>query len=253
MKKLHALQQDMQNFLLLNQKAIFPHIQGPNSAFVTERLAIYTDAYHLRLQEILATDFPGLKALAGDELFAEITFEYLKLFPSKYPNARYIGCNLADFLTSYKRPELVQMAQFEWAIANAEDAADLKLLTQADLAALPETAWPEFCFKLHPAVQWIELQFNIPQIWQAVQAGEKPPHLSKTPATTWTIWRHDLVAYYHPHTPLELCFLRAVSQNKTFAEICSELSEYLPEEEVTQQAVGLIITFLNNQMFCCAD
>jgi hypothetical protein len=141
------------------------------------------------------------------------------------------------------------MAKFEWAIAWAEDATDEVLLEQTDLALIAEEAWPELCFKLHPAVQFTSLNYNIPDIWQAVQAEQPLPELVKNACQTWTIWRYELVSYYHCHNVLELCFLKAVAHNKTFNEICEELSQHLPTEEAAQQAVLLIITFLNNQMF----
>lgn len=257
MSSLRQLQQNMQNFLLTTQPAIYPQIIGSNPNFITERLAIYSDAYLLRLQEILASAFPGVRALAGEELFNSLAESYLTLYPSTYANARYLGKHLAGFLTTnlyhQTQPELAEMAKFEWMIAWAEDAADKDLLVQSDLAEIAEEAWPELCFKLHPSVQFIELTYNIPEIWQAAQAEQPLPETVKKSCQTWTIWRHELVSYYYRHNPLELCFLKAVADGKTFKEICEELSQHLPVEEAAQQAVSLIITFLNNQMFIQMD
>ncbi|MDF2868351.1 MAG: putative DNA-binding domain, partial [Gammaproteobacteria bacterium] len=64
MTSLRKLQHDMQSFLLTTQPSIYPHIVGPDADFITERLAVYSEAYLLRLQEILASAFPGVRAIA---------------------------------------------------------------------------------------------------------------------------------------------------------------------------------------------
>lgn len=253
MSSLRQLQQDMQKFLLTEQSTAYSYILGQNTHFITERLAIYSEAYLLRLQEILASAFPGVRALVGEELFHSLAEAYLALYPSTYANARYLGKHLAAFLTTslhhQTQPELAEMAKFEWALSHAEDAADETLLEQANLAEIAEEVWPELCFKLHPSVQFVELTYNVAEIWQAVQAEKPLPRVVKNPCQTWTIWRHDLTPYYHCHNALELCFLKAVASGKTFNVICEKLSQHLPAQEAAQQAVSLIITFLNNQMF----
>lgn len=253
MTPLKQLQHDMQRFLLTNQSSARSYITGINDNFITERLAIYSDAYVLRLQEILATDFPGLKALTGDELFESLTQTYLSVYPSTYANARYLGENLAKFLATDKdyqtKLELMEMAQFEWALGMAEDAADANLLTPNDLAEIPEEAWPELTFRLHPSVQFLTLDFNIPALWQAAVSRKKLPKLKSVKSQIWTVWRYNLTAHYHNHNEIELLFLQAVASNKNFAEICEILSDVVSTDETAQQAITLILTFLNNQMF----
>ena len=250
MTALRQIQQDMQQYLLSAEQTAQPHVSGPDIDFINLRLSLYSDAYELRLAEILATDFSGVKALVGDDLFEQIASTYIANYPSKYPNARYFGSKFAKFLAeqSSERPELADMATFEWALGQAEDAPDTKLLTQADLAAIPEQAWPELTFQLHPSVQFIELSFNVPAIWQAVLNEMSLPDLQRDNPQTWTIWRHELTAYYHSHSQLELAFLNAVAAGNNFTEICEKLSEHLSADEAVNKVIELLLTFINNQL-----
>lgn len=253
MNQLRLIQRDIQAALLSNQTVAQVHINGPDTDFIQERLAIYSDGYQLRLCEILAGDFPGVKALLGDKLFEEVCIEYITVNPSQHANARYFGTQFAHFLKNhrvyYQQPELADMAVFEWALGLTEDAADITPLMQADLIAIPENKWPELLFYLHPSVQFIELTTNVPYIWQAIQNKDSLPTLQLTKPDVWTLWRYDLTAHYHSHSEQELSFLNAIKGNKNFAEICDLLADDMAPEDAAQLAINFIITFLNNQMF----
>lgn len=253
MKALRTLQHDLQAYLLAEQALLPKQVTGLNAQFINKRLAIYKEAYHLRLIEILAADFPGVQALMGADLFEQICVEYIAAYPSHEPNPRYYGAQFAGFLNNHaclkQRLELAEMALFEWHLGLAEDAADTALLTLSDLQALPEAAWPELQFNLHPSVHFIKLATNVPQLWQATQAKQNLPALQTTESVMWTIWRHELMAYYHQHTELELCFLEAVRAKKNFAAICELLVQTAESEAAAQLAINFVLTFLNNQMF----
>lgn len=247
---LRQLQQDIQHYLMTAEQSAKSHVAGPDSDFINLRLSLYSDAYALRLVEFLATDFSVVKSMVGEEEFETIALAYIAKYPSTYPNARFFGSHFASFLKEqYKQqPELAKMANFEWALNQAEDAADLKLLTQLDLAAIPEQAWPELVFHLHPSVQFIELDYNIPAIWQAAQHENALPTLVKSSTQLWTIWRHELTAHFHQHNEEELAFLKAVVAQKNFTEICELLANGQNIEQSAELVVGHLLTFINNQM-----
>jgi hypothetical protein len=249
MSSLHELQKQLQYFLLSAQAAVKANILGPNQAFIAERLDIYASGYELRLLGVLASYFPGLASLAGEQLFNELGLEYINSFPSKFTNARYFGQHLVDFLTSQAvSPELLQMAKFEWTLSFVEDAADVKLLSTTDLATIPEEAWPAMQFYLHPSLQFLTLDYNIPDLWQAIQSKQALPKLQHNALQIWTLWRHELVAHYHVHSELERWFLTAIAEGQNFGAICEELGRTMPEEQAAERVVELTLTCINNQM-----
>ena len=48
-----------------------------------ERLAIYHNAYHVRLLECLREEFPILSLALGDETFDAFAYGYLRTYPSR--------------------------------------------------------------------------------------------------------------------------------------------------------------------------
>lgn len=249
MTTLRQIQYDIQRFLLTAEQTAQQHVLGQNTDFINLRLSLYSDAYELRLLDILATDFPGVKALAGDELFEKMALAYIAEHPSAFQNARYFGSHFANYLAEQyqQRPEFAEMAIFEWAIGLAEDAEDKKPLTQADLTEISQQGWPEFKFKLHPSVQFVELSFNIPQIWQMVQKQELLPNLYSA-NHLWIIWRHELTAFFHSFDSMETAFLLAIKQGKNFTEICETLCEQFTEADCSTRIPEILGSMIANQM-----
>ena len=133
-----------------------------------EHLDIYANAYRYRLIEALQETFPALHTLMGDEDFFGLGMLYLERYPSKHYSLRYFGHQLHQYLRqeqAYKQQEiLAQMAEFEWLLRAAFDAADHNALTLESLHNIQAENWPGLNFVFHPSVQRIELSFNVPQL-----------------------------------------------------------------------------------------
>ena len=71
MSQLAQLQSDFQAYLMDDVKgaAFKAHIINDKKVGAKKRLGIYYDGYRLRIIEALATAYPILKALLGDEVF----------------------------------------------------------------------------------------------------------------------------------------------------------------------------------------
>ncbi|MCU7801344.1 MAG: hypothetical protein KZQ70_14740, partial [gamma proteobacterium symbiont of Lucinoma myriamae] len=68
---------------------------------------------------------------------------------------------------------LAEMAQFEWLLREAFDAADKSYLNMEELQKIAPERWPELKFDFHPTVNRVDLRFNIPQLWQAIDNPKK--------------------------------------------------------------------------------
>ncbi len=71
-------------------------------------------------------------------------------------------------------PVLAELARWEWAMADAFDAADAAPLTHdsARAASLPRQ-WAQLRFRWHPSVRRLDLSWNVPQLWQALSDDER--------------------------------------------------------------------------------
>ncbi len=253
--QLQALQRNFQAYLMGDAaNTLLANIEGSGKRFQLKRVGIYADAYLLRLLEALSKDFSQLFRLMGQINFSRMGKLYLEAHPSRYFSVRYLGTDLADFLATTKpyceQSIWTELAKFEWALRETIDAQDVLLLTTADLMSLPQDSWSEMRIVLHSSVSLLDLNWDIPALWRNAQLPKvSSAKLLKDAlplAATWIVWRKELQAYYDRVTPEEAWALRAFQRGESFSEVCQGLCEWLPEEEVAQRTVQMLMRWLQH-------
>jgi hypothetical protein len=110
-----------------------------------ERLGIYKDMYLLRMEEALASDFPGLKHFLGDRGFWDLVAGYVQAFPSRSFSLNPLGDRLPEYVQQAgavpRRDFCHDLARVELAIAQAFDGEETPALSEVEVAAVPEEAW----------------------------------------------------------------------------------------------------------------
>jgi hypothetical protein len=214
---------------------------------VRKRLAIYFDAYRLRLIEALSAAYPKLKLLLGDDLFDTTARAYIRDHPSMYSNIRWYGDKLQLHLlfTLPQHPIAADMAHFEWALANAFDAEDVAELTLQELAEIPPENWGALQFSFQPALQIVPLHWNAVAVWKALDAEEIPPSPTSCDGyTSWLIWRSDLNPQFRSMDKTETSALQMAMRGDCFAEICMNLEAVLSSEAATLLAAQYLASWL---------
>ncbi|HEY6281819.1 MAG TPA: DNA-binding domain-containing protein [Burkholderiales bacterium] len=245
MKVLSDLQKEFQDYVFKRDRHMEREVVGTRRASSKTRLGIYSSAYRLRLLEALDTDYPALRALAGDEHFEKLGYAYIESHPSPYYNMRWYGGELAQFLKTTppynEHPVLSEMAAFEWIMALAFDAPNDPVVTVDDMAKVPAEAWPDLVFMPHASLQRLNLEWNVPVFWKAVDKKEQPelPLKNEFPVG-WVLWRRELNIYFRSMSVEEAWATDAMRSGNTFAEICSGLCEWIDELQVAQHAAGLL-------------
>src|SRR5690606_13210963 len=125
MTTLATLQASFQRHVLGHEERFSDRIATPPAGSAEERIAIYRDAYRIRLREALASNYARLESLLGEAAFAEIADAYIEAQPSTFRSIRWFGDALPALLEAAlpAKPWLAELAQWEWAIAAAFDAA----------------------------------------------------------------------------------------------------------------------------------
>lgn len=254
MTSLSALQQDFQAYLLGKNKAFEQAVTGPNSTFAKQRLAIYSEAYRLRLVDILKMDFPCLRLWLGDTAFERLGLNYLDRYPSKFFSAREFGRYMAAYLATTephnKNSFLTEFAQFERALSETIDSLNANIVTIEDIIAIPPESWPTMRFTLHPAVTSHLLHWNIPDIRKILIEDEiKIARKRFKRPTSWLMWRNNIDVKYKELDEKESFTLKAFAQGMTFEEICQDLMEWLSEEEAAQYIVQFLQRWIPEQIF----
>lgn len=249
MSELEQLQAGFQAYLMDDRSgAQFTRfIVDDGKVDVRTRLAIYFDAYRLRLIEALSAAYPKLKLLLGYDLFDTMARAYVRDYPSMYSNIRWYGDKLQLHLlfTLPQHPIAADMANFEWALANAFDAEDVAELKLQDLAEIPPDNWGALQFGFQPALQIVPLHWNTVAVWKALDAEEVPPAPAKCDSyTTWLIWRSDLNPQFRSLDKAEAMALQMAMSGDCFAEICKSLEAELSAEEATLLAAQYLAGWL---------
>ena len=224
MDALRKLQHEFLDYLLDNSRlGVVERIESTPRRSAKQRMALYGNAYTLRLKEALDTDYERLHVYIGDELFDDLTEQYIERYPSHHPSLRYFGqymVELVEVLAPFNQlPEVAEIARIEQAFGHSFDAADGHCTGISDLVQLEPTAWAGLRLCFHDAVQLLPQRYNSFQIWRALANEEIPPQ-KVDDDTTWLIWRQDMVSRYRPLDNAELAALTTLQAGATFADLC---------------------------------
>ncbi len=251
--ELKTLQQQMLAWLQEADPQIRQAVSGTVKVPVQTRLDIYANAYRLRLIEALQDTFPALHTLLGDEDFFNLGIQYLTAWPSEHFSLRYFGHRMSDFLTTAEdfreQPVLAEMAQFEWLLRAAFDAADEQVLVPDILQQIDPQLWPVVQFSFHPGVKRLDLNFNTPQLWQAIDK-EQPPLdvLANDYPHGWCLWRQEFRTLYRSLDVDEAWAMDAALAGENFSAICSGVCEWVDAQHAALRVAGFIQNWLADGM-----
>ena len=244
-KQLAAIEARFQDNVLSGNPMITADIEGGSEEFRASRLAIYRDAYRLRLIEVLGTDYEVLHAYLGDDLFNALASDYIAAHPSTFRNVRWFGGKLAGFLDAVPRyaehPELAELARFEWSLGQAFDSPDEDAVHFEEVAAVPPQAWADLRFRPHPGLRTMALRTNAVAIWKEIgnEGKSRAPETLPKPVS-WAIWRKQHSPFFRSLEDDEAWALNAMLSQASFGEICAGLCEWIAEEEAAARAAGML-------------
>jgi len=242
---LRDLQRDLQRHLLDEESAVSSAIVDAPPLPAVERLAIYKNAYRVRLIDALHETYPVLHGLIGDELWVALGAAFVAAHPSPYRSIRWYGRELASFMAATppfdESPILGEVAALEWTLSEVFDAEDADSIQRLALGTVPPDAWSGLRFLFHPSLRRLQFEWNTAAVWKAMSADETPPQpqQAQSPAP-WLLWRHDLQNYFRSMSEPEAAALDAALRRRSFGEICEDLSAWMPEDEVPAAAAGFL-------------
>lgn len=246
MSHLRDLQARFQAYLETGDEAIEQDIVGSGDARAAHRLAVYYNAYRIRLIDCLATDFPALAKTIGREAFENLALDYLARHPSSQPSVRWFGRRLPEFLRDDYRGEarefLAEMAAWEWAQTMVFDAADSDdTVALEDMAEIAPEQWPLLTFEFKPALRWVDLHWNVPQIEQALENNATAPGRGRGEiAQRWLLWRRDLKTHWRSLAVHEAWAIEQAAAGRNFGEICEGILEWIDAAQAPLVAAGLL-------------
>lgn len=219
------------------------------------RLQIYSNAYRERLVEAMDSDYHQLHVFLGDDAFTQLIYAYLKTHPSRQPLLRWFGAQLPEFLRQTqpycRHAELAELAEFEWALCHAFDAAEGPVANLEQLRTLAPENLAGLTLSFHPSLQELSLHCKAPVVWQALNENPlAPPPSFEWPleARTWLVWRQALRLMFRPAADDEAWAIGSFRSGQTFDQFCEGLCRWHVEDQVPQRGVTLLQQWLNEEL-----
>lgn len=151
-----------------------PGMTARDPAEAGRRFAVYRNNVAHSLTEALASRFPVVQRLVGDDFFRALARAFLLAHPPASPVLLAWGDAFPEFLEGFPPvkglPYLPDVARIELARGRAYHAADHDPLSPEALAqAAQDPVGAQLA--LHPSVQWVLSRWSIVSIWRANQPG----------------------------------------------------------------------------------
>lgn len=129
-----------------------------------ERVGVYHGMYLLRMEEALATDYPGLKHLLGDEGFLALVRDYVQVYPSRSYTLNRLGDHLPEFIRNAgalrQRAFCEDLARLELAATEVFDEEETPPLAEEAVTAVPAPEWESAVLRPVAAFRLLALGWN---------------------------------------------------------------------------------------------
>ncbi len=250
MNAFQTLQVDFQTALLQDQ----PAAPGLLNARSEARFEVYRQAYRARLRAALRDNYDVLPLVMGDDAFDALAYAYIAAHPSSHTSLRWFGHQLASFMAAHEalvaHPAMVDLAQLEWALRHAFDAAHAAPLEVAELATLPAPDWPDLRLALHPSVQVLALQWAVGPIWHALKTGQEDVPAPDALAHHVLVWREGLQNRWQSLSDAQTVFVQGLQAGHSFGDICATLAQQQGEDAAAPVAVAVLHELLGSGVIC---
>lgn len=179
------------------------------------RFGVYRNNVRSGLTEALKSRFPAAAAIVGDEFFAAMAGEYVRLEPPRSPLLLRYGDTFADFVARFAPasglPYLPDVIRLEAARSHAYHAADCPPLDPGNLASVALERLPSLVFWPHPSLSLVRSAHPVITIW-AMNAGQ----MAVGPIDHWTaedalVVRPEMTVHVHRLGPGGAVFVAALA------------------------------------------
>ena len=253
MTGLAELQQRLQADIMQRSGKILPELRTPPGSDRQKRLAVYQDAYKLRLTEVLANTHEKLWTCLGDKQFHRMADRYFDAFPSNHPNARFVSIRLPQFLATDARyreqPVLAEIAMIEQALEDVFDAPDAPIATMDDLAATPPDRVADLMIVFAPAIRLLTMETNALDIFQALGNEEEPPEPARAEETrNVLVWRRDMRSHYRDIGAEEKMLLDQGMAGQPFSVLCEMASVMDDPQTAAARVAGYLTNWITSEV-----
>jgi hypothetical protein len=201
--------------------AIPDFVTGPEGKSAPKRFAVYRNNVVVSLMEALASAFPSVAAIMGEETFRRIARNYVAFHPPRSAMMQRFGDTFPQFLAGFaplrNAPFLADVARAERAFLDAWHAADDVALDPVRLSGLANEEVMALTFAAHRATAIISSQFAVADLF-AWRNGRPKDGTDVNVAQALLITRPQLEVMVQPLTPVQAAFLTGLMAGQALGE-----------------------------------
>ncbi len=146
------------------------------------QIAIYQEAYHLRLRAAVITDYPALRCFLGDVAFNQQAADYVHATPPRSYNLDFYSIGFADYISAQgNNPPAAALAALESALTASFLGQDAPPLTIAEVAALSPEQLGASHFQFQQSMRLLSCAYDAESYFSGCKQGTPPEAIAATP------------------------------------------------------------------------
>ena len=191
-----------------------------------DQLGVYINAYRFRLNDVVAEDYPVLKACLGEKRFNQLIWDFVNSETSTHFNIGRFALKLPGFMNACLPEDLFaqELCQLETAIAQLTDPEETAPLTPEDLTGMtPETLMESVLYP-RKALQLFAFAHPVNAYYRAAMEESflKKPHQK---ASYLAVFRHEDAVWRMDLEAQEYTLLKILFSGKTIGEALTVIDD----------------------------
>lgn len=247
MPRLVDSQGDFARALADPSKSAPEDIRRAGRAAQSKRFDIYRNNVVVTAIDALASSFPAVRTLVGDEFFRAVARAYFDHSPLTSPLLFRYGETFGEFLGAFppaanRVPYLADVARLEFARLQAYHAADAAPLTIAALGAIAPDDLVTVALEAHPSVSLIRSRYPVVSLWAASTGILSSQEVDMTRAEDALTVRPAFDVDTRILTPAGAFFLDALLNGKRLGDAAEAAAEAVSGFDLSEHLGGLFET-----------
>jgi len=201
------------------------------------QIAIYQEAYHLRLRAAVNTDYPALLCFLGATAFNELAADFVRTTPSRSYNLDCYSIGFADFIATREGDTpAAALAALESALTASFLGQDMRPLTIAEVAALSPEQLGASHFQFQQSMRLLNASYDVESYISAWKQGAPPETIAAT-TLALLLYRQDHEVHRAQLTAPEHAMLTALKNGADFNAALAQTQAQtgISEGELTAQ------------------
>ncbi|WP_325894736.1 DNA-binding domain-containing protein [Grimontia sp. NTOU-MAR1] len=221
-----------------------------------DRLAIYYNAYRIRLIDILRDNFEHTAVYLGDDWFNQLAADYVQNHPSICNNIGYYGHLFAGFIAKQLPDDLevAELAELDWTLRRAFDGEDSEVLTMETLQVKATTDPENIQLLAVPTLTLTTHTCNTIDIWHAIDKEETPPTVAPLPQVVDVlVWRKGHSPHFRSISPMESAAIYMIQKGVNLNDLGAHLQQQFPDVDVSVEFGQMLHRWLGDEVLAFND